>query len=110
MRLRLLEIELDTADPEASKRFYGDQLGLKMSVDEVGIKVFGTGIEDLDIIQSAHFPGRVSMSFYAEDIQQCIKELNDRGVQIIETFGHPVSAIVLQDPDGNRIEIKKEHG
>jgi catechol 2,3-dioxygenase-like lactoylglutathione lyase family enzyme len=110
MQLRLLEIEFNTDDPEASKRFYSEQLGLKTFVDEKGLKVFGSGVRDLDIIKSAHFPGKVSISFFAKDIQQCIDELNDKGVRIIEKYGRPVSAIVLQDPDGYRVEIKKQHG
>ena len=110
MQLRLLEIELNTEHPDAAKRFYSEQLGLKMHVDENGLKVFGSGIPDLDLNKSTHFPGQVSISFYAEDIQACIDELKSKGVEIIEQFGDPVSAIVLEDPDGCRVEIKKEHG
>lgn len=110
MKLRLLEIELNTHDPEASRRFYNQLLGLKTYVDEKGLKVFSSGIEDLEIIQSNHFPGKVSISFYAENIQQCLNELREKGATVLEKYGNPVSAIVLQDPDGNRIEIKKEHG
>ena len=110
MELRLLEIELHTNDAEASKHFYGEQLGLKTIVDEHGLKVFGSGIADLDIIKSPHFPGRVSISFYARDIQACIDELNSKGVEIVERYGDPVDAIVLRDPDGCRVEIKRQHG
>jgi predicted enzyme related to lactoylglutathione lyase len=110
MNLRLLEIELNTNDPESSKHFYSEQLGLETFVDIEGLKVFGTGINDLDLNKSKHFPGKISISFFAEDIQACIDELNAKGVNILEKYGNPVSAIVLQDPDGCRIEIKKEHG
>jgi hypothetical protein len=110
MQLRLLEIELNTDNPEASQRFHGEQLGLETLVDEHGLKVFGSGIPDLDLIKSGHFPGKLSISFYAQDIQACIDELNNRGVEIAEQFGDPVSAIALQDPDGCRVEIKKQHG
>jgi hypothetical protein len=64
----------------------------------------------LDFNKSTHFPGKVSISFYAPDIQACIDELNSKGVEIVQQFGDPVSAIVLQDPDGCRVEIKKQHG
>lgn len=110
MKLRLLEIELNTNDPEASKHFYSQQLGLDMHVDIEGLKVFGTGINDLDLNKSKHFPGKVSISFFTENIQECIVELNNKGVEILERYGNPVSAVVLQDPDGCRIEIKKQHG
>ncbi len=110
MQLRLLEIELNTENAEASKRFYGEQLGLETYVDENGLKVFSSGIPDLDVIKSPHFPGKVSIAFYAQDIQVCVDELNSKGVEIVEQFGHPVAAIVLQDPDGCRVEIEQEHG
>ena len=110
MKLRLLEIELNTNDPEASKHFYSDQLGLETFVDIEGLKVFSTGINDLDLNKSKHFPGKVSISFFAEDIQECIDELVAKGVNIVKKYGNPVSAIELQDPDGCRIEIKKQHG
>jgi catechol 2,3-dioxygenase-like lactoylglutathione lyase family enzyme len=110
MQLRILEIELHSDNPEASTSFYRDQLGLDMYVDEQGLKVFGSGIPDLDLIKSPHFPGRISISFFAEDIQACVEELNSKGVRIVEQYGDPVAAIVMEDPDGVRIEIKKEHG
>jgi catechol 2,3-dioxygenase-like lactoylglutathione lyase family enzyme len=110
MQLRLLEIELNTDNAEASKRFYGDQLGLQTYVDEEGFKLFSSGIPDLDFIKSPHFPGKISISFYTEDLQACIDELSSKGVEIVEQFGDPVSAIVLRDPDGCRVEIKKQHG
>ena len=110
MRLRLLEIELFTGSAEASRRFYRDQLGLEMYADEHGLKVFGSGVPDLDLIKSPHFPGEVSISFFADDIQACVDELTARGAEIVEQYGDPVSAIVLRDPDGVRVEIKKEHG
>lgn len=110
MHLRLLEIELNTKDPEAARRFYSDHLDLETFVDGDGLKVFGTGIPDIDLIVSKHFPGKVSVSFFTEDIQECIDELTAKGIEILERYGNPVSAIVLQDPDGCRIEIKKEHG
>jgi catechol 2,3-dioxygenase-like lactoylglutathione lyase family enzyme len=105
-----LEVELHTDNPEASKRFYGEQLGLDAYVDEEGLKVFGSGIPDLDLIKSPHFPGKISISFYAEDVQACVDELKSKDVEIVQQFGDPVAAIVLMDPDGCRVEIKKEHG
>ena len=110
MRLRLLEMELFTEDAEASQRFYREQLGLELYVDEHGLKVFGSGVPDLDLIKSPHFPGEVSISFFADDIQACVDELNAKGLEIVEKYGDPVSAIVLRDPDGVRVEIKREHG
>ncbi len=109
MQLRLIEIELNTSNPEASKEFYCNLLGLTAIVDEDGLKVFGTGVPDLHLVKSDHF-APVSISFYTDDIGACIKELQTRGVEIVEMYGDPVSALVLQDPDGSRVEIKTQHG
>jgi predicted enzyme related to lactoylglutathione lyase len=110
MKLRLLEIELYARDPENTKEFYQGQLGLKVCVDQEGLKVFDAGVPGVDFDKSTHFPGRVSISFFAEDIQECIETLTARGATILEKYGDPVAAIVLEDPDGCRVEIKKEPG
>lgn len=110
MKLRLLEIELNTNKPDEQKRFYNEVLGLDNYVDEDGLKVFSSGVPDLDFIKSKHFPGQVSLSFYSDDIKECVKELKSKGIKIIKKYGFPVSAIVIEDPDGCRIEIKKQHG
>ena len=109
MNLRLLEVELNTADPEKAKEFYHHQLGLNIHVDEKGLKVFDSGV-GVDFDTSVHFPGRISISFYAEDIPGCLETLAKRGATIVETHGDPVAAIVLEDPDGHRIEIKSQVG
>ena len=93
MQLRFLEIELNTENPEASKHFYSEQLGLQTYVDEDGLKVFSSGIPDLDFIKSRHFQGKVSISFYADDIEACVDALTSRGVEIVEPFGEPNSAM-----------------
>lgn len=110
MQLRLLEIELNSDDPEACKRFYGEQLGLETFVDQDGLKVFDSGIEGLGFNKSGHFPGRISISFYTDDLEACIDELKRKGAEIVEQHGDPVSALVLRDPDGCRVEIKTQHG
>ncbi len=70
MKLKLHEIELYTKDPEASKRFYNDQLGLPLNVDQNGLKCFDSGWPGLDVDASIHFPGRVSISFLVDDVDQ----------------------------------------
>ena len=85
-------------------------LGIKTHVDGDGLKVFGSGTHDLDFNKSKHFPGKISISFFSDDIPQCIAKLEAAGVAILERFGDPVCAIVLQDPDGCRVEIKNQHG
>lgn len=110
MKLRLLEIELYSKDPERAKEFYRDQLGLDLGIDKDGLKVFNPGIPGVDFDKSTHFPGRVSISFFTENVPECMETLTARGATILERYGNPVSAIVLKDPDGCRIEIKSEVG
>jgi len=110
MKLRLLEIELYARDPEKTKAFYHGQLGLNVCVDEKGLKVFDAGVPGVDLDKSTHFPGKVSISFFADDIQECIETLTARGATILEKYGDPVAAIVLEDPDGCRVEIKRHVG
>lgn len=110
MKLRLLEIELNTSDPEKAKEFYHGKLGLEVCVDQEGLKVFQPGIPGLDFDKSVHFPGKISISFFSDDIEECIRTLEERGATILEKYGDPVSAICLEDPDGCRVEIKKQVG
>jgi len=72
--------------------------------------VFGSGVPDPDLMKLPHFPGAVSISLFSEDSQACIDDLTAKGAEIIEQYGDPVSAIVLRDSDGCRVEIKKQHG
>ncbi len=110
MKLRLLEVELNSDDPEKAKDFYHGQLGLGVAHDQKGLKVFDSGVPGVDFDVSVHFPGQVSISFFAEDIQECIETLTERGATILEEYGDPVSGVRLEDPDGRRIEIKKHPG
>jgi catechol 2,3-dioxygenase-like lactoylglutathione lyase family enzyme len=108
MILKLHEIELNAKDVEASKRFYKDLLGVPVTVDQKGLKCFDSGWPGLDLDISIHFPGKVSISFLVDDIDQFVKELRSRGVQVDDPDDSHLGmrAIALEDPDGHRVEIQ----
>ncbi len=108
MRLKLHEIELNARDPEASNRFYHDVLGLRLDVDQKGLKVFDSGRPGLDVDASVHFPGKVSISFLVEDVDAFVEELRAKGILVDDPKDSHLGmrAVALEDPDGHRIEIQ----
>ena len=105
--MRLHEIEVATKDPEASKRFYHELLGLPVRIDQQGLKVFDPGIGGLDFDTSIHNPGRVRVAFLVCDLDQTIAVLRARGLHIPEPFDSHLGmrGIRLEDPDGNLVII-----
>jgi catechol 2,3-dioxygenase-like lactoylglutathione lyase family enzyme len=105
--MRLHEIELATKDPEASKRFYHELLGLPVRVDQQGLKVFDPGIGGLDFDTSIHNPGRVRVAFLVYDLDQTIADLRAKGLHVSEPLDSHLGmrGIRLEDPDGNLVII-----
>lgn len=108
MKIRLHEIELGTSEPEKSKQFYQSTLGLDLSVDQDGLKVFKTGIDGLDFNTSVHLPPKVVVaSFITENLQEVIDRLNAMNIP----FDGPKNShlemlsIEFKDPDGNIIKV-----
>ena len=108
MKIKLHEVELNAKDPEASKRFYNQILGIPINLDEEGLKCFDSGWPGLDIDASVHFPGVVSISFLVEDIDSFVKDLRAKGVEVDDPGNSHLGmrAFVLEDPDGHRVEIR----
>ena len=108
MKLKLHEIELHAKNPETSKQFYRDVLGLPLALDEQGLKCFDSGWPGLDIDVSIHFPGTVSLSFLVDDLDQYVHELRAKGVQVDDPQDSHLGmrAVALEDPDGHRIEVQ----
>ena len=108
MKLVLHEIELNAKDPEASKRFYHETLGLAIFQDQKGLKVFDSGWPGLDVDASIHFPGQASLSFLVQDLDGFVADLRAKGVQTPgPTPSHlGMRAVALADPDGHRVEIQ----
>jgi len=107
LTMRLHEIELAAKDPEASKRFYHELLGLPVRVDQPSLKVFDSGIGGLDFNTSIHNPGCVRVAFLVNDLDQTIAALRAKGVHVLEPFDAHLGmrGIRLEDPDGNLVII-----
>lgn len=107
MKIKLHEIELSSQDPEASKRFYHELLGLPIYVDQEGLKVFDSGWAGLDLDTSVHFPGQVSLSFLVEDSEAFARGLRAKGIPVDDPQDTHLGmrAFELADPDGHRVEI-----
>ena len=108
MKIKLHEIELSAKDPEASKQFYNQVLGIPINVDQEGLKCFDSGWPGLDVDASVHFPGKVSISFLVEDIDGFVKDLRSKGVEVDDPDESHLGmhAFALEDPDGHRVEIQ----
>jgi catechol 2,3-dioxygenase-like lactoylglutathione lyase family enzyme len=108
MKIRLHEIELNAKDPETSKKFYHEILGLPVAIDQDGLKVFDSGWPGIDIDASTHYPGKTSVSFLVEDLDKFIAQLRAKGIKADAPYDTHLGmhAIAMQDPDGHRIEIQ----
>ncbi len=106
--MKLHEIELYSKDPEASKKFYHEILGLWIDRDQKGLKVFRSGWDGLDIDVSQHFPGKVSISFLVKNIDEYVKRLREKGIHVEDPKESHLGmrAFSVIDPDGYRIEIQ----
>lgn len=105
--MKLHEIGLMAKNPEESKKFYHDILGLRVDHEEDGLSVFNSGWPGLEI-GCSEYPDRVHLSFIVDDVDKLAGELRAKGVK----FAGPGEihlnkrAIVLQDPDGLRILLQ----
>lgn len=103
----LHEIEILSSDPEKSKAFYQEILGLNVLTENKRLKVFDSGHPGLDLNASNHHNQKLSLSFLVKDINSFMRNLEQNGIP----YKEPVIAhlglyeIILEDPDGNRIAI-----
>jgi predicted enzyme related to lactoylglutathione lyase len=110
MKIRLQEIELGTNDPDKSKLFYSSILGLEISVDQVGLNVFQSGVTGVDFNTSTHFPHSTTVtSFLTDNLQNVIDRLSANGI----VFSGPkkshlgMTTIEFNDPDGYLIRVNQ---
>ncbi|MDH4203659.1 MAG: VOC family protein [Phycisphaerae bacterium] len=108
MRLILHEIELNTKDAEAGKKFYHDLLGLPVHVDQDGLKVFDSGWSGLDLNVSTHNPRRTAISFLTDNLDAFVAMLKEKNCNLSDIYETHLDlrAVKLEDPDGNIIEIQ----
>jgi len=108
--MKLHEIELYSKDPEASKKFYHEILGLGIDIyaSQKELKVFRSGWDGLDIDASQHFPRKVSISFLVKNIDEYVKRLREKGIDVEDPKESHLGmrAFSIIDPDGYRIEIQ----
>ncbi|MHC4611479.1 MAG: VOC family protein [Planctomycetota bacterium] len=106
--MKLHEIGLFAKDPQASRKFYHDTLGLRLDHEEPGLSVFDGGWPGIEIGACAGYPDRVHISFIVDDVDELAGELRARGIE----FQGPADihlgkrGIVLRDPDGLRVLIQ----
>ena len=110
--MKLHEIGLFAADPEASRKFYHGILGLRLDHDEPGLAVFDGGWPGLEIGACSGYPDRVHISFIVDDVDRLANDLRARAVE----FEGPADihlgkrGIMLTDPDGLRVLIQSPTG
>jgi catechol 2,3-dioxygenase-like lactoylglutathione lyase family enzyme len=109
MKIILHEIELNSDNPEKSKSFYRDVLGLNVNIDIDGLKCYHAGFPGVEVNKSIHFPGKTTISFLVDDINEFIKLKREDGIDIKDPEPSHLEMIAtsLIDPDGVRIEIQQ---
>ena len=118
MLSRIRQIAVAVADLEASKRFYGDQLGLRKLFEVPNLAFF-----DLDGIwlmlsgANESEPARPGSVLYFEvtDINQAHADLRERGVEFVDEphriadmGSHELWMSFFKDPDGTILAIRAE--
>jgi predicted enzyme related to lactoylglutathione lyase len=109
MKIVLHEIELHSVNPEASKSFYSDIIGLPANIDIEGLKCYDAGWPGVEVNKSTHYSGRTSISFLVDDIQEFVESARNAGYDIDDPTPSHLEMIAthLIDPDGIRIEIQQ---
>ena len=109
MKIVLHEIELPTINPEASKSFYTDIIGLPTNIDIEGLKCYDAGWPGVEVNKSNHHPGRTSISFLVDNIQEFVESARNAGHDVDDPTPAHLDMISthLIDPDGIRIEIQQ---
>ena len=118
MLSRIRQIAVAVADLEASKRFYGDQLGLEKVFEVPNLAFFD--LDGIWLMLSAAGdaeparPGSV-LYFEVKDITAAHADLRDRGVEFIDE-PHRIADMgsyelwmsFFKDPDGTVLAIRAE--
>ena len=110
---KLVQVALTTRDPEQSKRFYRDVLGLQLLFEVPNMTFYQAGDLRLMVgVESSMTPGGSVLYFDAPDIDVLGGVLEQRGVRF---FG-PASVVQrtnkgelklreFRDPDGNALAL-----
>ena len=110
MIIRLQEIELGAINLDQSKAFYAGILGLELSVDQPGLKVFKSGVDGIDFNTSTHLPPKTTLiSFLTDNLQEMMEVLRSKGVQFIgpKEYHLGMETIEFMDSDGHLIRVNQ---
>lgn len=110
MIIRLQEIELGAINPDQSKALYAGILGLGLSVDQPGLKVFKSGVDGVDFNASTLLPPKTTLiSFLTDNLPEMMEVLRFRGVQFIGPRASHLGmeTIEFMDPDGQLIRVNQ---
>jgi len=107
-------IFLSVSDLDASSRFYGETLGLRMARDQRTCRIYhlsGSSYVGICKGEPPRWPNGVTLTMVSDDVDGWHKHLQARGVSI----RHPpqlnekyqIYHFYLKDPDGYTIEIQR---
>lgn len=111
-----------TADPEESRAFYGDVLGLELRADERMALVFETPNATLRVakVEAVDPPDYTVLGWEVADIDSTVDRLVDAGVEClgyeglpqddrgIATFPDGTAVAWFRDPDGNTLSVTEQ--
>jgi catechol 2,3-dioxygenase-like lactoylglutathione lyase family enzyme len=115
---------VSTADPERSRPFYEDVLGLTLVADEQSALVFETPNATLRVAKTGSVTpseGTV-LGWEVSDVEAVVADLQDRGVDPrtydgipqdedgIATFPDGTQVAWFDDPDGNTLSVTEPPG
>jgi len=115
---------LATTQPDRSRRFYEDVLGLSLVADEPSALVFSAGGGTLRVSKVKQFtpaPHTV-LGWQVESIRRYARWLTDRDIQVLRFEGMPqddlgvcvfpngTQVVWFKDPDGNMLSLTELAG
>jgi len=110
---KLVQVALTTRDPERSKQFYRDVLGLQLLFEVPNMTFYQAGDLRLMVgVESSMTPGGSVLYFDAPDIDALGGELEQRGVRFLgaatvvqRTDTGELKLREFRDPDGNALAL-----
>lgn len=107
--MKLHEIELFTANPKGSRKFYQNVVGLKLDEgpSKDGLNIFDVGLPGVDFNTSVHNPGKVGVSFIVDDLAPIIARFRAQKIEFTppEKDHTGMPSISVKDPDGNIVVL-----
>jgi len=107
--VRLRFVRLTSVDLRGLRRFYGDLLGLRPTVNSANDFIqFWTGSVDLCAERADH-PGSPVMIFSVDDLAELHRALDNASVVVEGPIAGPHRLYsVVHDPDGNMLIFEEE--